>query len=135
MCGVDLSTPADDTTAEGYAGCSAACASVVLPWVADCTASQVCVDADRSGDDCSGFDTAADGETECTALGCDHVSPATAGTTLVQDYAFAYAVDWTAPSAELSTEIQVSCGDSSLLCIRCHHLASCVCRACGASAD
>ena len=54
MCGVDLSTPADDTTAEGYTGCSAACASVVLPWVADCTASQACVDADRSGDDAVG---------------------------------------------------------------------------------
>ena len=107
LCGVDLSTPADDTAAEGYAGCSAACASVVLPWVADCTASQVCVDADRSGDDCSGFDTAADGAAECTALGCDHVTPATAGTTLVPyfgGYSFTYEVDWL---PGVSDEIQV----------------------------
>ena len=104
LCGVDLSTPADDTAAEGYAGCSAACASVVLPWVADCTASQVCVDADRSGNDCSGFDTATDGEAECTALGCDHVTPATAGTTFTAGTTYMYEVDWI---PGVSDEIQV----------------------------
>ena len=107
---------------------------MVLPWVADCTASQVCVDADRSGNDCSGFDAATDGEAECTALSCDHFAPATAGmdwTVADSSGGVQDVVDW---ADGVSNEIQVFCSLQSVLPPPPPSDATCVCRACGASA-